>query len=126
MTTSSAISPVPGMGATWHFPNPEAKLDYMTAKPMVITHVSKTGKTIRLESLKVISEFTGHSPLVVVDDKKIWRHVYTSEEIRKFSFVHPLTYSARLNEFGEWMLIKHKKKLTIGAAIYYMEESIKS
>lgn len=114
------------MGATWHFPNPDEKTDYITAKPMVITHVSKSGKTIRLESLKLVSEFTGHSPLLVVNNQKKWHHTYSPEEIRKFAFIHPITYSARLNEFGEWMLIKHKKQIIIGAAVYARMESIKA
>lgn len=111
------------MGATRHFPNHDLRDDYVTSQPMVITHVSKSGKTIKLESLKAISTYTGHEPMIIVEGRKIWNHVYTAAEIRQFAFIRPFTYSARLNQDGEWIELKRKRRITIGRAVYAMVES---
>lgn len=118
------VEPLVGMPATRHFKNQYNIANHMSAQPMVITHVSKSGKTIRLESLNRVSEITGHSPAYTVNGEKQWSHLYTSDEVRKLAFLHPITYSARLKENGHWVIVKRTEILSLGFALYSAKEKI--
>lgn len=123
-TPAPEVIPVIGMPATRHFKNQSNIANHMSAQPMVITHVSKSGKTIRLESLNRVSSLTGHSPSYEVNGERVWSHLYSKDEVRQLAFLHPITYSARLAESGHWVIRKRKEILSLGFALYSAKEKI--
>jgi hypothetical protein len=123
-TPAPAVIPVVGMPATRHYKNIHNRESFMTAQPMVIIKVSKSGKTIKLESLNRVSGLTGHTPAYTVNGEKQWSHLYTAEEVRRLAFSEPITYDARLREDGNWVILKRKEILSLGFALYSAKEKV--
>lgn len=111
--TSSLSNPVLGGAATWQI---SIKKDVF-AEPMVVVSISKTGKTVILERLHIISKITGHAPSYNFLGYDHWHYVYTEEEIRSLTVLEPKTFVARKADENLWFMEGTADKVNFGYAM---------
>lgn len=113
-------SPVLGGPATWHI---SVKKDVF-CEPMVVVSISKSGKTVVMERLHPISKITGHPPKYSFMDYEYWHHIYTSDEIRKFTEIEPKNFTATQTKEGNWFIQGTADKVDFGYAMYSFKQRI--
>lgn len=113
-------SPVLGGPATWQI---TVKKDVF-AEPMVVVKISKSGKTVVLERLHQISKITGHPPSYSFIGYEYWHHIYTPDELRKFTELEPKNFTATQTKEGLWFIQGTADKVNFGYAMYSARQRI--
>jgi hypothetical protein len=114
--------PVLGGPATWQI---SVKKDVF-AEPMIVVNISKSGKTVVLERLHPVSKITGHPPAYSFLDYDYWHHVYTPDELRKFTELEPKNFTATQTKEGLWFIQGTADKVNFGYAMYSAKQRILS
>lgn len=113
-------SPVLGGPATWQI---SVKKDVF-AEPMVVVKISKSGKTVVLERLHPVSKITGHPPAYSFLGYDHWHHIYTPNELRKFTELEPKNFTATQTKEGIWFIQGTADKVNFGYAMYSAKQKI--
>jgi hypothetical protein len=108
------IKPEVGQGVTLHYPQ--------DSYPFVITEVSASGKTIKIQPVEPVSRDTGHEPARFDGPWPVWSHTYTAEELQTLKRETPtpdtLRYNSRSRRWagrnGDW---------SVGVARYHRNYS---
>lgn len=86
----SNVTPVVGMGATMVY--------VQDTYGYVITEVSESGKTIKIQRLATVDTSTGHKPAYYEGPFPVWSHDYTPDEMEAMR--EGVTEVARLTKRG--------------------------
>lgn len=86
---------------------------------MIITRVSKSGKSVWVRRVEPVSRSTGHEAARFDGPFPIWDHEYTEEELRDAKKVSP-EFMARLGKHG-WA--SGGTPVVVGVARYYRNYS---
>lgn len=113
-------SPVLGGPATWQL---SVKKDVF-AEPMIVIKISKSGKTVVLERLQPVSKITGHPPAYSFLGYDHWNHVYTPDELRKFTEIEPKNFTATRTKEGLWFIQGTADRVNFGYAMYSARQKI--
>lgn len=98
-----------GTAASLHF--------WQDIVPAVVTSVSKSGKTAKVQRIEAVSLHTGHTPAYYNGPWPVWDHTYTEVEVASLPRVGEETRISLRND-GQWMVSGSTTTVTFGKARY--------
>lgn len=102
------------LGATKMYPQDRS--------PLMVTKISKSGKTIDYVTVRSVGGDTGHSPARYDGDWPVWDHDYSSRELRRLAIFNGSVRTARWSE-KNGCYMDNGAQIKVGVANYHRNYS---